>query len=79
VRRLEEDGDNVVNSSLHYHIRWSGRATLDWQRFHTREEANVEAARLVLPDESFTIEECCEDCLGRLLRAQLKKSRLTAA
>jgi hypothetical protein len=59
----------VTKDGLHYHIRWSGKTSLDWQRFGTREEANTEAAHLVLPGESFTIEECSEDCLGRWLAA----------
>jgi hypothetical protein len=72
MRRTENVGENAPDG-LHYHIRWSGKASLDWQRFCTREEANAQAAHLVLPGESFTIETCSEDCLGRLLRAQTQK------
>jgi hypothetical protein len=68
-----------VITGVHYHIRWAGKATLDWQQFGTREEAKAGAAHLVLPGESFTIEQCSEDCLGRLFRAQLKKVRSTGA
>jgi hypothetical protein len=47
----------------HYHIRWSGRTTLDWEHFSTRKEAEVRAKQLVQPDETFTIEEHDGTCL----------------
>jgi len=72
-------GGKVVTAGLHYHIRWSGKVGLDWQQFRSREEAHAAAAHLVLPGESCTIEDCSEDCLGRLLRAQIEKVRSTTA
>ena len=41
----------------HYHIHWSGKATLDWERFETKAEAEKSARELVHPHESYTIEE----------------------
>jgi len=41
----------------HYHIRWSGKALLDWQRFSTPEEAKASARKLVRQGETYTIEE----------------------
>lgn len=41
----------------HYHIRWSGKSLLDWQRFDTPEEAKASARKLVRHGETYTIEE----------------------
>jgi hypothetical protein len=52
-------------NTLHYHIRWSGRATLDWERFNTHKEAEARAKLLILPSETYTIEEhdrTCQRC-----------------
>lgn len=46
----------------HYHIRWSGKATLDWQGFRTREEAEAHAKELVRQDETYTLEDFDGDC-----------------
>ena len=49
----------------HYHIHWSGKDTLDWERFVTRGEAEKSAKELVRPYESYTIEEhdgACPRC-----------------
>ena len=48
----------------HYHIRWSGKVLLDWQRFSTPEEAKASARQLVRPGETFVIEhnETCRRC-----------------
>jgi len=46
----------------HYHIRWSGKALLDWQRFSTPEEAQASARQLVLFGETYMIEEHGETC-----------------
>lgn len=41
----------------HYHIRWSGKVLLDWQRFCTPEEAKASARKLVRQGETYSIEE----------------------
>ena len=46
----------------HYHIRWSGKALLDWQRFSTPEEAKASARQLVRQGETYIIEEHDEAC-----------------
>jgi hypothetical protein len=46
----------------HYHIRWSGRVLLDWQRFSTPEEAKASARQLVRQGETYIIEEHDETC-----------------
>jgi hypothetical protein len=45
----------------HYHIRWASGA-LDWQRFATTLEAEASAQQLVLPGETYTLEEYADDC-----------------
>ena len=47
--------------TLHYHIRWSS-ASLYWQPFKTRAEANVRAVQLMRPGETYTIEEVDAHC-----------------
>ena len=47
----------------HYHIRWSGKATLDWERFSTPGEAEVSAKQLVRMGETYAIEEHDGMCL----------------
>lgn len=46
----------------HYHIRWSGRAVLDWEPFSTRVEAEASAKQLVRSGETYNIEERDGDC-----------------
>jgi hypothetical protein len=46
----------------HYHIRWSGKAVLDWQCFSTHEEAMASARQLVRQGETYIIEEHDETC-----------------
>jgi hypothetical protein len=46
----------------HYHIRWSGKVLLDWQRFSTPEEAKASAKQLVRQGETYIIEEHDETC-----------------
>jgi hypothetical protein len=49
----------------HYHIRWSGKTTLDWERFSERAEAEKSARQLMRPGEAYTIEEhdgTCQRC-----------------
>lgn len=54
----------------HYHIRWSGKETLDWARFSTRKEAEASAKQLVRLSESYAIEEhdgacpACQDAMN---------------
>lgn len=53
----------------HYHIRWSGKAPLDWQRFSTPDEAKISAKELVRRGETYVIEEydeACPRCLGAM-------------
>lgn len=49
--------------SPHFHIRWSGKATLDWGCFSTRAQAEASAKQLVRQEETFTIEEHNGTCL----------------
>jgi len=49
----------------HYHIRWSGKATLDWERFSEPAEAEAGAKQLMQLGETYTIEEhdgTCQRC-----------------
>jgi hypothetical protein len=46
---------------VHFHICWSD-SKLDWQAFQTREEAITRAKELVLPDETYVIEELDGAC-----------------
>lgn len=46
----------------HYHIRWSGKDILDWERFGSRTEAEVRARELVRRGETYTIEEYDRSC-----------------
>ena len=46
----------------HYHIRWSGRAELDWECFATSADAQESAEQLVQSDETYTVEEHNESC-----------------
>jgi hypothetical protein len=46
----------------HYHIRWSGKVPLDWQRFTTPDEAKISAKQLVRRGETYVIEEHDEAC-----------------
>ena len=46
----------------HYHINWSDRATLDWERFRTHEDAAARAKQLAHPSETYTIEEYDRTC-----------------
>jgi hypothetical protein len=51
-----------ISRKTHYHIRWAGKANLDWQAFSTRAEADESAKELALPGEGYTIEEHGEAC-----------------
>jgi hypothetical protein len=49
----------------HFHIRWSSKATLDWERFSTSAEAEASAKQLVRLGETYAIEEhdgACTRC-----------------
>ncbi len=45
----------------HFHIRWSG-SKLDWEVFKTHHEAEASAQQLVLPKETYSIEEFDGNC-----------------
>jgi hypothetical protein len=45
----------------HFHIRWSGEK-LDWEAFNTQAEAERQAKELMLPGESFAVEQFDGDC-----------------
>lgn len=51
-----------TDENLHYHIRWSGIAALDWECFSTRAEAEATARQLVRQEETFSVEERDETC-----------------
>ena len=59
----------------HYHIRWSGKAALDWERFPTRAEAEKSAKQLVRPYETYTIEEHDGACPRCQDAAKVKSAR----
>jgi hypothetical protein len=46
----------------HYHIRWSGKAMLDWERFSTQAEAEASARELMRLGENYTIDKLDGDC-----------------
>lgn len=46
----------------HYHIRWSGKAVLDWEGFSTHEDATARVKLLAHPGENSSIEEHDEAC-----------------
>jgi hypothetical protein len=46
----------------HYHIRWSGKALLDWEHFSTPQEAKASAKQLVRLGETYAIEKHGERC-----------------
>ena len=50
-----------MNHLNHFHIRWSN-SKFDWQIFNTREEAEEAAKELVLPEETYSIEQFDGDC-----------------
>jgi len=43
--------------TFHYHIRWSGKTSLDWERFATVEEAISLAAQLARVGEGYSVEK----------------------
>ena len=49
-------------NQLHYHIRWSRIARLDWEYFSTCAQAEASAKQLVRQVETYTIEEHNEAC-----------------
>jgi hypothetical protein len=50
------------SNGLHYLIKWSGKPVLDWERFDTSADAEANARKLMLPGETYTIEEHGESC-----------------
>jgi hypothetical protein len=66
----------------HYHIRWSGKTTLDWERFNTPKEAETSAKQLMLPGEAYTIEEhdgTCARCRAMELKSEHGTSKGASA
>jgi hypothetical protein len=53
------------NYSLHFHIKWKRKETLDWECFVTYSDATARARELAGPGEMFTIEEVSADCPSR--------------
>lgn len=47
---------------IHYHIRWSSSALLDWQAFDSLKEAEAVARYLIRADETYSIEAVSGDC-----------------
>lgn len=45
----------------HYHILWSN-SKLDWEAFHTEEEAKAAAERLKRTGENYVVEKLDGDC-----------------
>src|SRR5690348_11514516 len=58
----------------HFHIRWSGKNTLDWESFGSREEAEASAKQLVRQGETYTIEEYGLDCPRCAAALNLKRA-----
>jgi hypothetical protein len=58
---------------VHYHIRWSGKTTLNWESFRTREEAQASAKKLARLGETYSVEEYDQAC-PRCLDAMKAKS-----
>lgn len=50
------------SNSPHFHIHWSTKDAPDWQKFSTHAEARFHALELIMPGESFTVEEHSGDC-----------------
>jgi hypothetical protein len=50
-------------NQLHYHIRWSRIARLDWECFSTGAQAEANAKQFVRQQEAYTIEEHDHACL----------------
>jgi len=48
---------------FHYHIRWSQIATLDWECFTGRADADASAKQLLRQGETYTIEQHDQACL----------------
>jgi hypothetical protein len=46
----------------HFHIRWKGKGSLDWECFETHSGATTRALELAQPNEEFTIEEVFAKC-----------------
>lgn len=63
----------------HYHIHWSGRDTLDWERFSSRGEAEASAKQLVRSGETYTIEERDDACPRCHAAFALKKTHPPAS
>jgi hypothetical protein len=49
-------------SDTHFHIHWSETDRFDWKAFVSHDEARESALSLVLPGESFSIDEFSSNC-----------------
>jgi hypothetical protein len=49
-------------SETHFHIHWSETDRFDWKSFASSDDAKGSALGLVLPGESFSIEEFSSNC-----------------
>lgn len=66
---------NDREEKSHYHVRWDGKQTLDWESFPTRAEAEVRAKQLVRLGEAYTIEEQSGSCQRCREAMKLKSAR----
>lgn len=58
-----DDSDNI-----HFYILWLPQETLDWEPYHTREEAELTALRLMRSSKSYAIKEFDESCASPLCK-----------
>lgn len=60
----------------HYHIRWSSKQELDWERHESRSDAEKSAKQLLRDGETYAIEEHgdgCQRCRTALKRPSREK------
>ena len=62
TKRTAMDPNLDTPAKMHFHIRWTRAAKLDWEAFNTRTEAVMRALELARPGEKFMIEESEETC-----------------
>jgi hypothetical protein len=65
-------------SRSHFHIHWSDKESLDWERFLTFQEAVQRALELACPDETYMIEEFSANCPACEV-GQPRRSRVASA
>ena len=59
---------------IHFHIRWSSKDQLDWERFLTAGEARSAAAGWARPGETYVIEQADETCARCAQARKLQKA-----